>query len=58
MSRFGQRTRPSTAISTWTQADSLTTYKSMTYEYLIIAGAGGGGKFTGGGGGALSSPPV
>ena len=61
MSRYGQRTRVSTAISTWGQPVPKGVLK--TAEYLMIAGGGGGGNgvsgvYNGGGGGGTSSIPA
>jgi len=38
MSRFGSRTRVSTAVSTWTQADLL--FPRVEVDYLIVGGGG------------------
>jgi hypothetical protein len=49
MSRFGQRTRVSTAVSAWMPTgDELVV---VPVDYLVVAGGGGGGNNAGGGGG-------
>ncbi len=44
MSRYGQRTRPSTAISTWTQGDLLN--PRVETDFLVVAGGGSCRSFT------------
>ena len=39
MSRYGQRTRPSSAISTWGRGEP----SPLVVDYLVVAGGGGGG---------------
>lgn len=39
-------------IHTFTGSGTLTTYRDLEVDYLVIAGGGGGGGFVGGGGGA------